>query len=139
MSIKNQGAINATETVKVKLTFEREAQSQLVVINGYHTDNGVFNYSEFMEEMLKKQQNIRLSAACASHQNGSSDCAIKPVVTMERTMLMHAALRCPEENFSLAFGQWQWIMLYGSTIGPRIFNLDYLLLKYGQGECLNQC
>ena len=60
MSIKHQVAIKATETVKAKLTFEREAQSQGVV-KGYHTDNGIFNSSEFMEELLKKQQKIRFS------------------------------------------------------------------------------
>ena len=54
VSIKHQVAINATETVKAKLAFEREAQSQGVVIKGYHTDNGIFNSSEFMEELLKK-------------------------------------------------------------------------------------
>ena len=43
MSIKHQVAINATETVKAKLTFEREAQSQVVVIKGYHTSNGILN------------------------------------------------------------------------------------------------
>ena len=32
--IKNQVAINATETFKAKLTFEREDQSQGVTING---------------------------------------------------------------------------------------------------------
>ena len=37
VSIKNQVAINANETVKAKLTFEREAQSQGVVIKVYHT------------------------------------------------------------------------------------------------------
>ena len=41
-------------------------------------------------------------------------------------------------HFSLIFCQWQWIMLYGSKIGPLIFSLDYLLLKYGQGQDLNQ-
>ena len=40
VSIKQQVAINATEVVKEKLTFEREAQSQGVVIKIYHTDNG---------------------------------------------------------------------------------------------------
>ena len=64
---KHQVAINATETVKAKLTFEREAQSQGVVIKGYHTDNGILNSSEFMEELLKKQQEIRFSEAGASH------------------------------------------------------------------------
>ena len=43
VSIKHQVAINATETVKAKLTFESEVQSQGVVIKGYHTDNGIFN------------------------------------------------------------------------------------------------
>ena len=43
MSIIHQVAINATEAVKAKLTFEREAQSQGLVIKGYHTDNGIFN------------------------------------------------------------------------------------------------
>ena len=38
MSIKHQVAIHATETVKAKLTFEREDKSQGVMINKYHTD-----------------------------------------------------------------------------------------------------
>ena len=53
--IKHQAAINYTETVKNKLTIEREAQSQGVAIKGYHTDNGIFKASEFMKELLKKQ------------------------------------------------------------------------------------
>ena len=43
--IKYQVAINATETFKAKITFNSEAQSQGVVIKGYHTDNGIFNES----------------------------------------------------------------------------------------------
>ena len=100
VSINHQVDIKATETFKSKLTFEREAQSQGVLIKGYHTDNGIFNYSEFMEELLKKQQKIRFSGAGASHQNGAAERAIKTVVTMERTMLMHAELRCPEDTLS---------------------------------------
>ena len=38
MSIKHQVAINATEDVKAKLTFEREDKSQGIMINKYHTD-----------------------------------------------------------------------------------------------------
>ena len=45
VSIKHQVAINATETVKAKPTFEKEAQSQGVVIKGYHNDNGILNSS----------------------------------------------------------------------------------------------
>ena len=59
MSIKNQVAINATKTVNEKLIFEREDQSQGVMINVYHTDNGIFNNSKSMENLLKNQEKIR--------------------------------------------------------------------------------
>ena len=55
-SVKHQVAINATETVKSKPTFEREAQSQEVVLKKYHTGNGILNASNFMEYLLKKQK-----------------------------------------------------------------------------------
>ena len=45
MRIKYQVDINTTETVKAKLIFERETQSQDMFIKGYHTDNGLFNAS----------------------------------------------------------------------------------------------
>ena len=68
MRIKDQVDINDTETVKAKLTFEREDKSQGVIINEYHTD--IFNTSNFMEELFNMQQKLRFSGAGASHQNG---------------------------------------------------------------------
>ena len=69
MSIKHQVAINATETVKAKLTFESEDKSKGIMINIYHTD--IFNTSKFMEELLKKQKKLSFIGAGASHQNGA--------------------------------------------------------------------
>ena len=41
------------------------------MIKVYHnTENGIFNTSKFMKELLKKQQKIGFSGAGASHQNG---------------------------------------------------------------------
>ena len=71
-----------------------------MIIKGYHTDNGIFIASDFMEELFQNQQKIRLSGTGASHQNGAADCDIKTIVTMERTMLMRATLICPEETLS---------------------------------------
>ena len=71
-----------------------------MAINGYHNNNGIFSASEFMEYMLKKHQEIRFSVDGASHQNGAAECAIKMVVTMVSTMLMHADLRYPEDTLS---------------------------------------
>ena len=92
--------LNDTETAKAKLTFEDECQSQGAVILGYHTDNGVSNVSEFMEELLKNQKKIRFSGAGASHQNRAEDRAIKILVTMEMIMFMHTELRSPEDTLS---------------------------------------
>ena len=86
MSIKHQVDINATETEKAKLTFEREDQIQVVVIKVYQTNNGIFNASKFMGELLKKQKKTSFSGASASHQNGSAEHVIRSVVTMENTM-----------------------------------------------------
>ena len=99
MVINHQVAIKATETVKAKFTLEREAQIQVVAIKIDLTDNGIFDASEFMEELLKKQKNVRFSGAGASNQNGATERAIKMVVTMERTMLIYAEIRCPHDTF----------------------------------------
>ena len=59
-----------------------------------------FNSSSINSEELKKQKKIRFSGAGASHQNGAAERNIKTIVTMARTMLMHAARSCPEDTFS---------------------------------------
>ena len=116
--IKHQVAINATENVKAKLTSERVAQSQGVLIKVYDTNNGISNASEFMEKLFYKQQKIRSSGASASHQNGAAERVIKTVVTMERTKLMHAAFRCPEGKLSTYI--WPMAMDYAVWIYKRI-------------------
>ena len=123
LSIKHKVAINTTETVKAKLNFGREAQSQGVVIKGYHTDNGIFNYSDFMEELLKKHQKIRFSGAGDSHQNGTADRAIKTVATMERNMLMHSALRFTEDTLSTDL--WPMEMYYAVWVYNRTPDIKY--------------
>ena len=87
------------------------------MIKGYHTDNEIFNSSEFMEEMLKKQKNIRFSGVGASHQNGAEERAIKTFFTMERTMLMNTALRCPEDTFTTDL--WPMAMHYAVWVYNR--------------------
>ena len=59
---------------------------------------------------MKKQQKIRFSGAGASHPNGAAERAIKMVVTMARTMLMYAALRCLEDTFYTDL--WPMVMDY---------------------------
>ena len=100
MTIKHQVDIKATETVKAKRTFEREDKSQGVMIYEYHTD--IFNTSKFMEELLKKQQKLRFSAAGASHQNGrAAERAINTVVNMASAILLQAWMICHKDTLSI--------------------------------------
>ena len=67
-----------------------------------------------MEELLNQQQNIRFSGDCASHQNGAAESGIKTVVTMEKRILMHADIICPEctlstDLWSMAMDYYVWI------------------------------
>ena len=70
-----------------------------------------------MEQLLKKQQKIRFSGASTSHINRAAERAIKSVVTMARTMLMHAALRCPE--YTLSTDLWPMAMDYAVWVYNR--------------------
>ena len=95
------------------------------MIKRYHTDNGIFNISEFMEDLLKQQQKIRFSGAGALHQNGPAERAIKTVVTIERSMLRYAALRCPEEK--LCTDTFPMAMDYALWIYNQIPDMKYIL------------
>ena len=126
MSIKHQVAINATETVKAKLSFEREDKIQGLVINLYQTENEIFNTSKFTEEMLKKQQKLSFSGAGASHQNGAaSERSIKTVVDMASFILMQFCMICHNDTLSIDFCQWKWTMLYGSKVISLIYSTVY--------------
>ena len=116
--IKNQVALNATETFNSKLTFYREAQIQGMVIKGYHNYNAIFNASESLEELLEKQKNIKFNGAGASHKNGSAERTIKTVVTMAITTLMHNVLIFPEDTFTTDI--WPMAMDYAVWVYNRI-------------------
>ena len=75
-----------------------------------------------MEELLKKQQKMRFSGAGASHQNGVVERAIKTLVTMERTMLMNSALRCPEDTLSTDL--WPMTMDYAVWVYNRTHDMQ---------------
>ena len=70
------------------------------MIKGYHINNGIFSDSDFMEELFKKQQNIRFIGASASHKNGASERATNMEVTMARTMLIHTEIICTDDTLS---------------------------------------
>ena len=86
----------AGEALRAKRAFEREMASMGVTVINYHADNGVFTASEFQDELVQKQQGLTLSGVGAHHQNAMAERAIGTVVSMARTMMLHAKLRWPK-------------------------------------------
>ena len=95
------------------------------MINVYHTYNVIFNTSNFMKELLKKQQHISFSGDIASHQNGAADRATKTVVVMASDILMQDWIICHKDTLSIEFGQRKWTMLYGSKVVSMIYSMLY--------------
>ena len=96
--------------------FNRDDKIQVLTINVYHTENGIFNTSKFMEDLLNNQQKIRFSGSGASNQNGAEERTINIVVTMESAVLMQSGMICHKDTLSTDFGQWKCTMLYGSKV-----------------------
>jgi hypothetical protein len=93
ISVQHQQTFGAADTIKAKLQFERAAYDDGVIIQDYHTDNGVFTAQEFLNELVTKGQRIRFAGSGAAHQNGVAERSILTITGMARTMLLHAALR----------------------------------------------
>ena len=92
----HQLGMTASETIESKIAFERMAQGCGVAVKDYHTDNGIYTSKEFMRELNEAGQGLTLSGVDAQFQNGAAENAIKIVVRMARTMMLHATLRWPE-------------------------------------------
>ena len=90
------------------------------MINVYHTDNEICNTSNFMEQLLKKQQKLRFSGAGAPHQNGAAERAIKIVVDMASAILMQTCMIYHKDTLSIDSGQRKWTMLYGYKVRSLI-------------------
>ena len=95
------------------------------MINVYQTDNGIFNTSKFMEDLLKNHQKIGFNGAGASHKNGSSYRIINMVATMASAILMQAGMICHKDTLSTDFGQRKCTMLYVSKVGSLIYSIVY--------------
>jgi hypothetical protein len=95
ITIQNQTSLSAADIVKGKLTFKRDAFTIGVILQQFHTDNGVFTSKEFMADLMDSEQSVRFSGVGAAHQNGSAEHNIQTIVNMACTMMLYAALRSP--------------------------------------------
>lgn len=97
LHVEHQVTFTANKTVQSKVSFEQMAKEHGTNIRNYHSDNGVFKASEFLNKLHTHGQSIKFSTTGAHWQNGVAENAIKITVTRARTMMIHSSLHWPDE------------------------------------------
>ena len=87
---------NSAETILAKLQFEKHLFEYGVVALNYHADNGIFSSRDFTKHIDDSHQQIRFSGVGGHHQNGVAERGIGTILSLTRTMLVHANIRWPE-------------------------------------------
>jgi transposase InsO family protein len=93
-----------------------------VILQQFHTDNGIFTSKEFMEDLMDSEQSVRFSGVGAAHQNGSAERNIQTIANMARTMMLHAALRSPSGFITADL--WPMAMDHAAWLYNRIPSLE---------------
>jgi hypothetical protein len=97
IKLKFQVSLAASDTIRSKKEYERDALNHGVQIQTYRSNNGTFTAQAFIEELNTREQSITFSGSGAQHdQNGVAERAIKTVSESARTMMLHCALRWPD-------------------------------------------
>ena len=111
----------AGEAVRAKRAFESEMHSMGVTVVNYHSDNGVFTAAEFQDELIKLSQDIKLSGVGAHHQNAVAERMIGVVVSMARTMMLHAKMRWPK---AIGTKLWPMAMKHAQHLYNNVPNMN---------------
>ena len=95
----HQTSMTTHETLAAKHTFERHLTDMGVTALSYSSDNGpAFSSKEYTEHLETFGQTARYAGVGAHHQNGIAEQSIGSIMSMARTMMLHAAIRWPDAS-----------------------------------------
>ena len=97
VDVQFQSYFNANETIEALQRFETLAADNGIIVKEYQSDSGpAFTSDTFRKHLLDHGRNNRYSGAGSHHQNGKAERAIRTIMAMARTMLMHSSIHWPE-------------------------------------------
>ena len=97
VDVQFQRHLNSHETRDSKERFELMCREFGVIPVEYLSDNGSsFTSRDFTEMLATFHQIIRFAGAGAHHQNGNAERAIRTIMSIARTMMLHSAIHWPE-------------------------------------------
>ena len=92
-----QQSTSSHYTLEAINNFKKIAYDNGIIIQEYQSDNGsAFTSKEFRARLEEQGQDAIYSGAGSHHQNGSAKQAIRTIMAMARTMLLHAATHWPD-------------------------------------------
>ena len=95
--VEFQVHLNTAESLEAKDKFERMCRDVGVVPQAYLSDNGgSFTSAEYSKKVAASEQALRFAGVGAHHQNGNAERAIQTIMSVARTMMLHAAIHWPD-------------------------------------------
>jgi hypothetical protein len=95
--VEFQKRLNTHETITAKQSYESMCLDFGVVPQSYLSDNATAFTSHAFELHLENfSQHIRFAGAGAHHHNGHAERAIRTVMSIARTMMLHSAIHWPD-------------------------------------------
>ena len=95
--INHQVHLTTHETINAKENFEAHCRDHGVVVSEYLSDNGTaFTGQEYTRHLETFAQISQYAGVGAHHHNGVAERSIQTVMSIARTMLLHAAIHWPD-------------------------------------------
>ena len=95
--VEFQRHLNTHETLAATAEFERMCLDAGVIPQEYLLDNGsAFTSKEYMAHLRQFSQISRFTGVGAHHHNGVAERAIQTIMSIARTMMLHAAIHWPD-------------------------------------------
>jgi hypothetical protein len=95
--IEHQIILTSHETLAAKERFEFSCRDYGIIIQGCLSDNGAaFRSAEFSNHLARFEQTIRFVGVGTHHHNDIAEKSIQDVMSIARTLLLHAAIYWPD-------------------------------------------
>ena len=116
--IEFQTSLSSHETLRGKANFENACQDFGVIITKYISDNGTaFTSKDYTNHLAEFHQIQRYAGVGAHHHNGLAERAIRTIMSIARTMMLHAAIHWPELADST---RWPMAVAYAAFIWNHV-------------------
>lgn len=95
--VEFQSSLSTHETLRAKMAFERQCRDVGVVVHKYMSDNGkAFSAKDFQDHLSDFAQVSKFAGVGAHHHNAQAERAIRTIMSISRTMMIHAGIHWPD-------------------------------------------